>query len=59
MPRVLMVVQHPVKDFDAWRIEYDKRRNRYVTNTGSRTPPYFGMSTIRTRSRDCTETLGR
>ena len=24
MARVLMVVQHPVKDFDAWRIEYDK-----------------------------------
>jgi hypothetical protein len=22
--RVLMVIQHPVKDFDAWRIEYDK-----------------------------------
>ena len=24
MARVLMVVQHPVKDFDAWRVEYDK-----------------------------------
>jgi hypothetical protein len=24
MAKVLMVVQHPVKDFDAWRIEYDK-----------------------------------
>jgi hypothetical protein len=24
MARVLMVVQHPVKDFAAWRIEYDK-----------------------------------
>ena len=24
MARVLMVVQHPVKDYDAWRIEYDK-----------------------------------
>ncbi len=24
MARVLMVVQHPVKDFDAWRIEYDR-----------------------------------
>ena len=24
MQRVLMVVQHPVKDYDAWRIEYDK-----------------------------------
>ena len=24
MARVLMVVQHPVKDFNAWRIEYDK-----------------------------------
>lgn len=24
MVKVLMVVQHPVKDFDAWRIEYDK-----------------------------------
>ena len=24
MARVLMVVQHPVVDFDAWRIEYDK-----------------------------------
>ena len=24
MARVLMIVQHPVKDFDAWRIEYDK-----------------------------------
>lgn len=24
MARVLMVVQHPVKDFDAWRNEYDR-----------------------------------
>jgi hypothetical protein len=24
MARVLMVVQHPVKDYEAWRIEYDK-----------------------------------
>jgi hypothetical protein len=24
MARVLMIVQHPVKDYDAWRIEYDK-----------------------------------
>ena len=24
MARVLMVVQHPVKDYDAWRIEYEK-----------------------------------
>ena len=24
MARVLMVVQHPVRDYDAWRIEYDK-----------------------------------
>jgi hypothetical protein len=24
MAKVLMVVQHPVKDFDAWRVEYDK-----------------------------------
>ncbi len=24
MQRVLMVVQHPVKDYDAWRIEYDR-----------------------------------
>ena len=32
MARVLMVVQFPVKDFDAWRIEYDKAqpiRNRH------------------------------
>jgi hypothetical protein len=27
MARVLMVVQHPVKDFDAWRIEYDKAQS--------------------------------
>ena len=26
MARVLMVVQHPVKDFDAWRIEYEKEQ---------------------------------
>lgn len=24
MARVLMVVRHPVNDFDAWRIQYDK-----------------------------------
>ena len=24
MARVLMVVQHPVNDYEAWRIEYDK-----------------------------------
>jgi hypothetical protein len=24
MARVLMVVQHPVEDYAAWRIEYDK-----------------------------------
>lgn len=24
MAKVLMVVKHPVKDFDAWRVEYDK-----------------------------------
>ncbi len=32
MARVLMIVQHPVKDYDAWRIEYDGAqpvRDRY------------------------------
>jgi hypothetical protein len=24
MARVLMVVQHPVQDYETWRIEYDK-----------------------------------
>jgi len=24
MARVLMVVQHPVRDYDAWRIEYER-----------------------------------
>ncbi len=24
MQRVLMIVQHPVKDYDDWRIEYDR-----------------------------------
>ena len=24
MARVLMVIQHPVKDYEAWRIEYDR-----------------------------------
>jgi len=36
MARVLMVVQHPVRDYDAWRIEYDRAqpvRDRHgVTN---------------------------
>ena len=36
MARVLMVVHHPVKDYDAWRIEYDNAqpiRDRHrVTN---------------------------
>ena len=36
MARVLMIVQHPVKDYDAWRIEYDKaqpiRDKHGVTN---------------------------
>ena len=56
MARVLMVVQHPVKDFDAWRIEYDNA-NRYVTNTGSQMPPSSGMPMIRTRLRGCTGSL--
>jgi hypothetical protein len=32
MTRVLMVVQHPVRDYEAWRLEYDKAqsiRDRY------------------------------
>ena len=56
MARVLMVVQHPVKDFDAWRIEYDKAqpiRDKH----GSPTPPSFGMPMIRTRLRGCTGSL--
>jgi hypothetical protein len=36
MARVLMIVQHPVKDYDTWRIEYDKaqpiRDKHGVTN---------------------------
>jgi hypothetical protein len=32
MARVLMVIQHPVRNYDAWRVEYDKAqaiRDRY------------------------------
>ena len=32
MARVLMVVHHPVRDYDSWRIEYDRAqpiRDRY------------------------------
>ena len=56
MARVLMVVQHPVKDFDAWRIEYDKAQP-IRESTESPTPLSFGTLMIRTRLRGCTGSL--
>lgn len=38
MARILMIVQHPVKDYDAWRVEYDRaqpiRDKHGATNAG-------------------------
>ena len=59
MARVLMVVQHPVKDFDAWRIEYDKagRMSALLMRPGRRSTLPPGMELDRATNEEMREAV--